>query len=101
MAIVAVKSVSGLCISIQVYNYIHITDSQNMKEVLKNSYLSFGGLPFALRSSKLIRRKSTKKEHSCFTFNGCLVHNIPGPGLKSIETIRLVDKDFPKNSTGF
>lgn len=84
------KSVSGLCISMQVYNYMHITDSQNLKEVLKNSYLSYGGLPSALRSSKLIRCKS-----------GCLVHNIPGPGLKSNETIRLVDKDFPRNSIGF
>lgn len=78
-----------------------MTDWQNMKEVWKKSYLSYGGLPSALRSSKLIRRKSTKKEHSFFTFNGRLVHNIPGPGLKFIDTRRLVDKDFPKISIGF
>ena len=42
-----------------------------------------------------------KKKHSFLTFKGCLVDNIPGPGLKSIETILLVDNDFPMKSIGF
>ena len=66
---------------------------------IKNSHLSYGGLPSALRSSKLIRCQSTRKQHSFLTFKGCLVDNIPGPGLKSIET--LVDNDFPRKSIGF
>lgn len=68
---------------------------------IKNSHLSYGGLPSALRSSKLIRRQSTRKQHSFLTFKGCLVDNIPGPGLKSIETILLVENDFPRKSIGF
>ena len=68
---------------------------------IKNSHLSYGGLPSALRSSKLFHHQSTRKQHSFLTFKGCLVDNIPGPGLKSIETILLVENDFPRKSIGF
>ena len=77
------------------------TDLSRWKRYQKFTPVIWRVTPSALRSSKLIRCKSTRKQHSFLTFKGCLVDNIPAPGLKSIETILLVDNDFPRKSIGF